>query len=463
MRAQQAVEIALGASHADECIVIAEESGAAHLRWAGNTLTTNGVSASRRLTVIAVRRRADGVAAGVVSRTGVADDQIAEIVAAAEHAAEQGGVSEDAGPLVTADLAGSGGNWDDEPAQTAFTVFGGFAERLGTAFEAAASAGTKLYGYARHEVTSVFLGTSTGLRLRVDEPAGKAELNAKSHDGARSVWVGVGTEDFTDVDPSAMADGLARRLAWGDRRVDLPAGRYETLLPPSCVADLLFYLYASAGALDAAEGRSVFGANGNGTRIGERLASLPVTLRSDPARPGMTSAPFVIAPVSGRETSVFDNGLALAPTDWLHDGELTALVGTRHTERVTGVPASPWIGNLTLEPPADHAGGLDEMIAGTERGLLLTSLWYVREVDPTSLLLTGLTRDGVYLIEHGEVTAEVNNFRFNESPVGMLSRLAESGPTRPTLAREFGEYFTRTTMPPLRITDFNMSSVSRAT
>ena len=102
------------------------------------------------------------------------------------------------------------------------------------------------------------------------------------------------------------------------------------------------------------------------------------------------------------------------------------------------------------------------MIARTERGLLLTCLWYIREVDPQSLLVTGLTRDGVYLVEHGEVTAAVNNFRFNESPVAMLGRVTEAGATAATLPREFNEDFTRTAMPPLRVDGFNMSSVSQA-
>ena len=102
------------------------------------------------------------------------------------------------------------------------------------------------------------------------------------------------------------------------------------------------------------------------------------------------------------------------------------------------------------------------MIARTERGLLLTCLWYIREVDPQTLLLTGLTRDGVYLVEHGEVTGAVNNFRFNESPVAMLSRLAEVGASVPALPREWGDYFSRVAMPPVRVEGFNMSSVSQA-
>jgi predicted Zn-dependent protease len=122
---------------------------------------------------------------------------------------------------------------------------------------------------------------------------------------------------------------------------------------------------------------------------------------------------------------------------------------------------TPGVDNLLFASP-DASRNLDEMVAATARGLLLTCLWYIRVVDPQTLLLTGLTRDGVYLVEGGEVVAEVNNFRFNESPVDLLARLTEVGFTERTLAREFGDYFTRTAVPTWRVDDFNMSSVSQA-
>jgi len=102
------------------------------------------------------------------------------------------------------------------------------------------------------------------------------------------------------------------------------------------------------------------------------------------------------------------------------------------------------------------------MIKATSRGLLLSRFWYIRSVDPQTLLVTGLTRDGVYLVENGEVTGAVNNFRFNDSPVGMLDRLDEVGQSAPCLPREWSDYFPRTAAPALRVAGFNMSSVSRA-
>ena len=193
-----------------------------------------------------------------------------------------------------------------------------------------------------------------------------------------------------------------------------------------------------------------------------RQHGLPLALYSDPAIPGLACSPFVIAHASRRDASVFDNGLGLERTDWIHDGELAALIQTRHTAELSGLPVTPGIDNLALAGPPGSAASLEDMVARTERGLLLTCLWYIREVDPQTLLLTGLTRDGIYLVENGEVSGAVNNFRFNESPVGMLGRVAEAGASVPALPREWGDYFTRCAMPPVRVEDFNMSSVSQA-
>jgi predicted Zn-dependent protease len=465
---QETVERALAAAKSGDCVAIAEETSTANLRWAGNTLTTNGVAGSRQLTVIAIDRRADGAATGVVSRAGVRPDQIEDVVREAEHAAAEATPAEDAGELAGAGEPGPFGindgepGWDAQPGRTEIGVLRDFATALGQTLRAAEEAGRKLYGFAEHQVESTVVGTSAGLRLRHDQPTGRVELNAKSADMARSAWTGVGTRDFTDVDIAGLDAGLAERLAWARRTVSLPAGRYETLLPPTAVSDLLIYMYWSAGAKEAAEGRTVFSKPGGGTRIGERLSSQPVTLSSDPRASGLRCAPFVIAHASGPDSSVFDNGLRLGATSWIRDGSLAALVSSRHSAAIAGVPATPGIDNLTFGTSAAGAPGLEQMVASTGRGLLLTCLWYIREVDPQTLLLTGLTRDGVYLVENGEVTAAVNNFRFNESPVGMLGRLLEVGATEPTLPREWGDYFNRAAMPPVRVEGFNMSSVSQA-
>jgi predicted Zn-dependent protease len=451
------VERALELSRADGCVVIADEESTANLRWARNALTTNGVTRGRTLTVVATVDGREGTASGVVSRAAVTADELEPLVRAAEAAARGAGPAEDAQPLVRDVPAAP--DFTDAPAETSSAVFADFAPALGEAFARARAGGRELYGFAQHGVVSTYVGTSTGLRLRHDQPTGTLELNAKSPDGSRSAWAGRSTRDFKDVDPAALDAELAVRLGWAKRRVELPAGRYETLLPPTAVADLLIYQLWSSSGRDAAEGRTVFSRPGGGTRIGERLTELPLTLRSDPHEPGLECAPFVIAHSSGGDQSVFDNGLPVGATEWVSRGELRHLTTTRHSAALTGLPVAPSIDNLVLEGGRDRS--LAEMVADTRRGLLLTCLWYIREVDPATLLLTGLTRDGVYLVENGEVTGQVNNFRFNESPVDLLRRATEAGRTERTLPREWGDWFTRAAMPPLRVPDFNMSSVSQ--
>ncbi len=203
------------------------------------------------------------------------------------------------------------------------------------------------------------------------------------------------------------------------------------------------------------------GGGERGTGVGGRVSGQPLDLFSDPSYPGLECMPFVVAPSSGRDSSVFDNGLAAHRASWISAGVLSALHSSRYSAGLTGLPVTPAVDNLILTAPGATAS-LEQMIASTKRGLLLTCLWYIRLVDPQTLLLTGLTRDGVYLIEGGEVVGAVNNFRFNESPVGMLSRVLEVGATEKTLPREWGDYFNRAAMPPLRIEAFNMSSVSQA-
>ena len=223
----------------------------------------------------------------------------------------------------------------------------------------------------------------------------------------------------------------------------------------------MIYMYWSSGARDAHDGRTVFSKPGGGTRVGEALTQLPVTLRSNPNEQGVACDPFVVAHASSGESSVFDNGLPLPPTTWIDKGRLNALIQTRYTASMTGLPVTPAIDNLIFEQ-AGATATLDEMVAGTDRGLLLTCLWYIRSVDPQNLLMTGLTRDGVYLVEGGEVVGAVNNFRFNESPVDMLARITEVGSTTRCLCREWNDYFNRTAMPAVRVVDFNMSTVSQA-
>jgi predicted Zn-dependent protease len=455
---QDVIERALALSKADGSIVIVNDGSTANLRWASNTLTTNGVAELRTVTVIAVIDGSDGTSSGVVSRSRVTPEELEALVRTAEQTARSNSPAEDAEPLISSREVG---DWDAPAEHTSITVFSDFSPALGNAFGSARSSGRILYGYVEHGVTTTYVGSSTGLRLRHVQPVGHVGITGKTADLSASAWVGQATRDFTDVDVTTLDEELARRLSWAARRVELPAGRYETLLPPAAVADLMIYAYWEMAARDAYEGRTVYARPGEGTRVGEQLSSQAVSLYSDPAYPGLECAPFVVAHASSSHQSVFDNGLSLARTHWILDGELAALVQTRHSAELTGLAMTPAIDNLIVDT-TETVGLLEDLVGSTRRGLLLTCLWYIRDVDPQTLLLTGLTRDGVYLVEGGEVVGAVNNFRFNESPVDLIARYTEASKTGPAFSREWGDYFPRTAMPALRIPDFNMSSVSAA-
>lgn len=451
-------------------LVVVHEHRGSEVRFAANTVTTNGVRRQRRVTVVATHPSAAGVSVGVVSAGGggAASEPAAgghgpggwrELVRAAEAGAASAAPSDDAAELVdgpaSADFAAP-------PGSSEFSVLADIAGGLGDAFGRAVADGLVLSGFAEHGVDTVYMASTTGLRLRHEQPTGRVQLVGRTSDGSASSWAGAGTADYSDVSLAALEAEVRRRLAWSARRMALPPGRYPTVLPADAVADLMCMVGEAATLRDAEEGHSVFSRPGGGTRVGERVGALPVELRSDPAEAGTECCPFVVAPASGADVSVFDNGLPLGRTSWIADGVLSRLRCHRAGAARSAVAVAPPVDNLTLELPG-ATDTVDDLVAGVEHGLLLTCLWYIREVDPVTLLLTGLTRDGVYLVEHGEVTAAVNNFRFNESPVDVLGRATVMGKTRRALSREWNEWFPRTAMSPMVVPDFNMSSVSPAT
>ncbi len=458
--AQELVErgvAAADAAGADACIVLVEEGSHADVRFAQNTTTTNGVHRARSVSVVTMVAGSVGTSrqTGAVGTAGV-DDMVAAALADAREAPP----AEDAFPLVEPGDGTLGRDFGRAPEETDSAVLDGVLSSLSGAFGRARARDAVLAGFAELDVTTLYLGSSTGVRLSHLQPTGAVNLVGRTTDGKGSAWVGE-----PSISPSLedMEREIWRRLDWAKRQVSLEAGRYEVILPPSGVGDMMAELaFAGLGGRDAEDGRTVFSKEGGGTRVGDRIASLPFTLFSDPFEAGVECAPFVAAEASSSEVSVFDNGLPVRRVDWLHEGVLAHLRYHRAGAAKSGVEVAPYIDNLVLHCAGAAGGSVDDMVARTERGLLLTCLWYIREVDPATLLFTGLTRDGVYVIEDGAVVGAANNFRFNESPVDLLARATEVGTPVRALGREFGEYLTRSIMPPLRIPDYNMSSVSQA-
>lgn len=468
MTSTELIDRILALSTADDCMVIVEEASNVNVRWANNSTTTNGAATSRTLLITAIRDQR----VGTVHRSYIDETRLEDLVREAEAACEYQEPADDYFELVGAD--GETGesqpasqseqtqptDWATPAPTTSVAVFSQLSQDLAAAFKKAQAEHQKLFGYAEHTRTTTWLANSRGLRRRHDQQKGHVEITAKTDDFSSSVWVGQATKDFTDLAVAQLMARLQQRLEWSKTKLELPAGQYDTLLEPSAVADLLIYYYWTSAARDAVEGRTVFSDPGGKTKLGQTLAPQDISLYSDPGEPGLEVPSFEIAGASSSYASIFDNGVEVSRTNWIENGTLGHLITPRYWAKRQNTLPTPYIDNLIMT--TDNDTSLDELIKGVKRGLLVTCLWYIREVDPQRLLLTGLTRDGVFLIEDGEVKGAVNNFRFNMSPVEMLGHIAASGQSGPTLPREWGDFFTFAKTPPLVIKDFNMSSVSQA-
>ena len=344
IRAQQVIDIALQAAaklgRAAETIVLVTDRSATSLRWANNSMTTNGASTARQTTVISIVRHGDTARVGSLTTAEVEPSAIEELVAASQSAAVAAPEARDAAPLLRGNTTPD--DWDAPIPSTGPEVFSGIAEPLARGFACA----DQLYGFAQHTQETTFLATSTGLRRRYTQPAGSVEINAK-RDGA-SAWAGVGTPDFVGVEADSLLDELSMRLGWAARRVDLPAGRYETILPPSAVADMMIYLGWSMTGRGAQEGRNALSAPSGGTRVGEKLTDLPLTLYCDPAAPGLGCTPFVTATSSSETLSVFDNGMNIGRVDWIRDGVINALAYSRAAADEFSAPVAVAADNILM-------------------------------------------------------------------------------------------------------------------
>ena len=454
--AQNLIEKIISRAQCDDCIVLVKDTTQANLRWASSTLTTNGVITLRSVTVLAFVSTNGSMAVGGVTRTNVGEGDIDSILSEAIAAAQASGPADDYAPLAMNVVIG---DWSAAHTPTGPDVFAKFAPDLGEMMKRSVADKIELFGYAEHTHATTWVGSKGGLRLRNDAPIGRVEMTAKSHERSRSTWEGVETHDFSNVSIASIDAAIRQRLKWQEKKVDLPAGRYDTIFPSGSVADLYTYMVWVSGAKDAWQGQSVFAKKGGGTRVGEKLSPLSVNLYSDPASPLLPGSPFVAHAASSPFTSVFDNGQRQPRVDWLKDGVLQSLIQTRASSQLTSLPFTPIGDNFFMEV-GGASGNLEDLIKKVDHGLLVTTLWYIRMVDPNSLLLTGLTRDGVYYVKNGEVQGATNNFRWNDTPVGALSRIVHAGASEWTQPREWAEYATHMHMPPLVIKDFNMSTVS---
>ncbi len=276
----------------------------------------------------------------------------------------------------------------------------------------------------------------------------------RTADGSSSGWASQPSVRIEDIDGALIGEtAIEKCMAWKSPR-RLEPGKYTVVLEPTAVGDLVQLLGMAFMARSAEEGRSVLSKRGGGTRLGEKIFPEGIMLRSDPFNKLYSVMPWGGGGGGGRGGGG-RTGLPAAPMTWIEKGEVKNLFYDRYWAAKAGKQPTPFPGNLVLE-----GGGksLAELIASVERGLLVTRFWYIRSLNQQTLQYTGLTRDGLFLIEKGKVTAPVVNFRFNESPVRLLQNtIAMGSPVRVRGGEGQGMI-----APPLVVKDFPFTSISDA-
>jgi predicted Zn-dependent protease len=285
-------------------------------------------------------------------------------------------------------------------------------------------------------------------------------LTVRTPDGKGSGWAGTAHNDWARATPAAQLATRAVRKAHGTREaMPLDPGKYTVVLEPTAAGSLISLMTFALNARAADEGRSFFSKRGGGNKIGEKVVDERITIVSDPQDPDLLTSPFT------------GEGLPVGRTAWIENGVLKTLAYDRFWADKQGVKPTPLSGGYRLQAATTASGtngaqagqSLDDLIKGVERGLLVTRFWYIRPVDQRTLLFTGITRDGVFLIEKGEVTRAVSNFRFNESPVTMLNNLVAIGVPERVSSSESGDVGgPAVVVPPLVVRDFTFTSVSEA-
>ena len=296
-------------------------------------------------------------------------------------------------------------------------------------------------GFVEATASVIAVANSSGLFAYHRTTSVDFSVTARTPDATGSGWASAGSRDWATVDAAAVGRIAAQKALASRNPTAIEPGLYTAVLEPQAVTDLVPLLAPALNARTADEGRSPFSKPGGGMRVGEKVMDERITLYSDPSDPMLLGQPF-------------DNeGLPLRRIVWIEKGMLRNLAYSRF-----------WAQKQGKEPTGNAlAGGLaltggsrttEELIAGCTRGILVTHFFYIRSLEPRTVLQTGLTRDGTFLIENGKITRALKNFRWNESPLLMLNRLEDIGRPEVTTAGRL--------MPAVRVSRFDFSSLSDA-
>ena len=288
------------------------------------------------------------------------------------------------------------------------------------------------------------IASNTGMYAYHPTTSANYQLTVRTNDGTGSGWAAADHPDWKQIDFKAVSDRAIEKARASRNPVAVEPGRYTVILEPQAVGDLVQLLAFALDARSADEGRSAFARTGGGTKIGEKIVDSRVTLFSDPGDPQLLGQPWT------------GEGLPLGREVWIENGVLKQLAYSRFWAQKKNARPNGGLGAVKM------MGGdttTEQMIASTPRGILVTRLWYLRQVDPRTVLYTGLTRDGTFLIENGKVTKAVKNLRFNESPLFMLNNLEAIGRAVRVAGTEAGG---NVVFPTLKVKDFNFTSLSDA-
>ncbi len=314
-----------------------------------------------------------------------------------------------------------------------------------TALEPARKAGDlQAAGFIVVNAGSNALGNSKGLFAYSQATNANYTLTVRTADGTGSGWAGAVDNDWRKIDFAKVSQTAIEKARLSRNPVAIEPGKYTVILEPQAVGDLVQLVGGSLGARQADEGRSAFTKQGGGNKIGEKIVDPRVTIMSDPQDPQLLAQPF-----DGQ-------GFPFKRMVWVENGVLKQLAYSRFWAQKQGKEPTPGAGSIKM---MGGTTSTEEMIRSTPRGILVTRLWYLRQVDPRTILFTGLTRDGTFLIENGKITKAIKNFRFNESPLFMLNNIEAMGPSVRIAGTEGGGAIV---MPALKVKDFTFTSLSDA-
>ena len=314
-----------------------------------------------------------------------------------------------------------------------------------TALEPARKAGDlQAAGFIVVNAGSNALGNSKGMFAYSRSTGSNYTLTVRTADGTGSGWAGATDNDWRAINFAAVSNTAIEKARLSRNPVAIEPGRYTVILEPQAVGDLVQIMGFSLQARTADEGRSAFTKAGGGNKIGERIVDPRVTLLSDPQDPQLLAQPFDGQGLPGKRMV------------WVEDGVLKNLAYSRFWAQKQNKEPTPFPNSIKM---MGGTTSTEEMIKSTARGILVTRLWYLRPVDPRTILFTGLTRDGTFLIENGKISKSIKNFRFNESPLFMLNNIEAMGPSVRIAGTEGGGPIA---MPALKVKDFNFTSLSDA-